>query len=142
MRFDIDDTVYIVKKAKHQVAGWDEGMDKTVGQIGVVIEIHDDYGYQIHFEQFDQEYYFCEEAVGAFDEIYAATLELPKDEWFLAPISKVVYKKQKKVIKFKSIEFHTFADKDGNVVDSKYFQLVKAPVACKGFDYVDPMVNK
>ena len=139
MRFDIDDTVYIVRKVKRQIAGWDEDMDKTVGQAGVIIEIHENNGYNIEFED-GSAYYYNEEAVGEFDEI--DTPELLKDEWFIAPISKVVYKRQKETIKFKLLEFHTYADKDGNVVDSIYFQLTKAPAACKGFDYVDPMVNK
>lgn len=137
MRFDIDETVYIVKIVRDQEAGWADKMDDTFLKHGTIIDIHDNHGYLISFPNMgDVEYYYNEEAVGDYDEYYEAKEKHIKNEqkakWFLSPISKTVFK----FIGLETSGFSIFEDKDKNIVTNEYFRLDPAPKECKDFDFI------
>ena len=140
MRFEVDDSVYIVKIAKDQNVGWSDDMDKYFLECGVIIDVIDDTNtYEIEFED-ENTYFFNEEAVGGYDDYKHAKAKKDLKEitvgnkWFISPISKTIFK----LISLEPSGYNTFEDKDKNIVTNQYFNLRAAPKGCTGFDFVPP----
>ena len=140
MRFEVDDSVYIVKIARDQEEGWSDSMDKYFLQCGVVIDVIEDRdAYEIQFED-ENTYFFNADAVGDYDDYRHAKAkkdlkDVPvSNKWFISPISKTIFK----FISLEPSGYSIFEDKDKNVVTNQYFNLSAAPKGCTGFDFVPP----